>query len=248
MNRQNSFLLEIRLVAGNQDIRGGYDSLYDATSLSQIESFYLWLMKKMCLPTKGKLLDIACGAGEVVRLASQHGLSAIGLDISEIVARSAAQRVSPHASIGVSQGENIPFANSSFDFVTNIGSLEHFDNPAKGVSEMARVLKPGGRAFILVPNTFSLLTNVWHAMRTGETAVDEQPLQRYGARTDWENLLENNGLKVMRTIKYERPWPYKPSDWGYYIAHPKELVHLLIAPLVPLNLCFCFLFLCHKHD
>ena len=131
--------------------------------------------------------------------------------------------------------------------MTNIGSLEHFDNPAKGVREMVRVLKPGGKVFILVPNTFSLLTNVWHAMRTGETSVDDQPLQRYGARTDWEYLLESNGLKVTRTIKYERPWPYRVSDWGYYLRRPKELMHLLAAPLVPLNLAFCFLFVCHKH-
>ena len=248
MNRQKSFLLEIRLEAESRDTRRGYDALYDATSLSQIDSFYLWLMKKLHLPTQGRLLDVACGAGEVVRLDGQHGLQAVGLDISEVVARSAAQRVKPQASIGVSRGENIPFANESFDFVTNIGSLEHFDDPAKGVREMARVLKPGGKAFILVPNTFSLLTNVWHAMRTGETSADDQPLQRYGARADWTNLLEGNGLRVTQTLKYERPWPYDRSDWGYYLRRPKELVRLLAAPLVPLNLAFCFLLICLKPE
>lgn len=247
MSHQGPFLLEIRLEAENlEESHQGYNALYEQTSLSQIESFYLWLMKKLRLPTQGRLLDVACGAGEVVRLAGQHGLQAVGLDLSEVVVRSAAQRVKPYASIGVSRGENIPFASESFDFVTNIGSLEHFYNPAKGVREMVRVLKPGGKAFILVPNTFSLLTNVWHAMRTGETSVDDQPLQRYGARADWVYLLESNGMKVTQTIKYERPWPYRVSDWDYYLHRPKELMRLLVAPFVPLNLAFCFLFICEK--
>jgi SAM-dependent methyltransferase len=240
------FLLEIRLDVGSQDARQGYNTLYEQASLSQIESYYLWLMKKLKLPAQGRFLDVACGAGEVVRLAGQRGLQAIGLDISEVVSQTAARKVKSFGQIGVCQGEYIPFARESFDFLTNIGSLEHFEDPALGVREMARVLKPGGKAFILVPNTFSLLSNVWHAMRTGETAVDDQPIQRYGARADWTRLLEANGLKVIRTDHYERPWPYKPSDWGYYLRRPKELIRMLAAPLVPLNLAFCFLFICEK--
>ncbi len=246
MNPRKSFLLEIRLDAESQDARQGYDALYEETSLSQIESFYIWLMKKLRLPRQGRLLDVACGGGEVVRLAGQHGLRAVGLDISEVVARSAQQRIQPLWWMGVSRGEAVPFANESFDIVTNIGSLEHFFDPAQGVREMVRVLKPEGKAIILVPNTFSLLTNVWHAMRTGETPVDDQPIQRYGSRADWTNLIEGNGLRVVETLKYERPWPYKSSDWGYYLRRPKELARLLAAPLVPLNLCFCFLFVCSK--
>lgn len=111
---------------------------------------------------------------------------------------------------------------------------------------MARVLKPGGRAYILVPNTFSLLTNVWEAFRHGRTAVDDQPIQRYGARADWSTLLEDNGLRVLRTLKYERPWPYHRPDWNYYLRKPKELARLVAGPLVPLNLAFCFLFVCER--
>jgi SAM-dependent methyltransferase len=240
-------LLEIRLDVGSRDTLQGYNILYEQASLSQIESFYLWLMKKLKLPDQGRLLDVACGAGEVVRLAGQRGLQAIGLDISEVVAQVAARKVNSFGQIGVSQGEYIPFARESFDFLTNIGSLEHFEDPALGVREMARVLKPGGKAFILVPNTFSLLVNVWHAMRTGETLADDQPIQRYGARADWIRLLNTNGLKVIHTNRYERPWPYKPSDWGYYLRRPKELIRLLVALFLPLNLAFCFLFICEKN-
>jgi hypothetical protein len=112
---------------------------------------------------------------------------------------------------------------------------------------MARVLRPGGRAFVLVPNTFSLLTNIWIAFRTGQTSVDLQPIQRYGARADWTNLLQANGLRVCHTGKYERPWPRIRADWGYYLHRPKEMLRLAAAPFVPLNLAFCFLFSCERN-
>ena len=246
MSQQGPFLFEIRLADEEHDSRQAYNVLYDTTTLSQIESFYRWLMRKLRLPPHGRLLDVSCGAGEVVRLAGQQGLQAVGVDISEAAARSAHSHVAGQGAIAVSSGENLPFSDATFDYVTNIGSLEHFIDPAQGVREMARVLVPGGRAFVLVPNTFSLLTNVWEAFRHGRTAVDNQPIQRYGARADWERLLQTNGLNVRGCIKYERPFPYHFPDWGFYLRRPKELARLVTAPFVPLNLAFCFLFVCER--
>jgi SAM-dependent methyltransferase len=240
------FLLEIRRVPTESDSGEAYDTLYRAESLSQIESFYLWLLDRLQLPRTGSLLDVSCGAGEVVRLAAHHGLQATGVDISHLVAKVAQRNAAPHGRIAVSNGESLPFPDASFDFVTNIGSLEHFVDPAQGVREMARVLRPGGHAFVLVPNTFSLLANVWTAFRTGRTSADSQPIQRYGARGDWTCLLEQNGLPVLQTTKYERPWPRNAADRRYYLRHPKELLRLLLAPVIPVNLTFCFLFTCQR--
>jgi|WetSurMetagenome_2_1015567.scaffolds.fasta_scaffold10238_4 SAM-dependent methyltransferase len=238
------YLLEIRRVPIESDSGEAYDTLYQVESLSQIESFYLWLMDSLRLPPTGRLLDVSCGAGEVVRLVARRGLHATGVDISHVVARVAHRNTAPDGRIAVSNGESLPFLDASFDFVTNIGSLEHFVDPAQGVREMARVLRPGGQAFILVPNTFSLLANVWTAFRTGRTSADTQPIQRYGARTDWIRLLEMNGLEVRRTLKYERPFPRSWKDVWYFLQRPKELLRLLATPFVPLNLAWCFLFVC----
>lgn len=244
MSNEGPFWLEIRLIGQETDSGQAYDALYTDGGLSQIESFYLWLMDQLRLPTSGALLDVSCGAGEVVRLATQYGLQAIGVDISEVAAQAAYQNTGSLSLIAVSAGECLPFPSACFDFVTNIGSLEHFSDPALGVREMARVLRPGGKAFVLVPNTFSLLTNVWVAFRTGRTSIDHQPIQRYGARADWTCLLESNGLRVCHIIKYERPWPRLACDWKHYWRRPKELIRLFVAPFIPLNLAFCFLFTC----
>lgn len=243
---EGSFWLEIRRIARPADSGDAYDALYEEQSLAQIPSFYLWLMEQFDLPARGKFLDISCGSGELVGLAVKRGLTAIGVDISEVVARRAYQKVQPAGAIGVSVGECLPFPSGCFDFVTCIGSLEHFVDMSAGASEMARVLRPGGRAFILVPNTFSLLVNVWIAFRKGITVVDQQPIQRYGARGDWTRLLESNGLMVRRTIKYERPFPRTRADWIYYARRPKEMIRLIATPFVPVNLAFHFLFVCER--
>jgi SAM-dependent methyltransferase len=246
MGDQGPFLLEIRRVAPEKSSAQAYDALYSEHGLSQIESFYLWLMDRLALPSAGALLDVSCGAGEVVRLAGQRGLRATGVDISLAAARAAQRNAGPGDRVAVGAGEHLPFPDASFDFVTSIGSLEHYVDPVQGVREMARVLRPGGRAYVLVPNTFSLLTNVWIAFRTGRISVDDQPIQRYGARADWEHLLRENGLGAQRVAKYERAWPRNAADRRYYLKRPKEMVRVLAAPFIPLNLAFCFLFTCER--
>lgn len=250
--QQGPFLFEIRLKSQEPNSREAYNSIYDEGGLSQLESFYIWIVRHMQLPERGKLLDVSSGSGEVVRLTASRNLNVTGVDISESAARSAHRNlqaipaIQQRTAFGVSSGEALPFPDASFDIVTNIGSLEHFLDPAQGVREMARVLSPQGKAYVFVPNTFSLLINIWEAFRFGHTSVDNQPIQRYGARLDWTILLEENGLRVIKTMKYERPWPYHTPDWPYYLRHPRELVRLAATPFVPLNLCFCFFFVCER--
>ena len=71
---EGPFWLEIRRIPPDGEAGRAYDALYSETGLSQIESFYLWLMERLRLPTSGTLLDVSCGSGEVLRLAGQRGL------------------------------------------------------------------------------------------------------------------------------------------------------------------------------
>jgi SAM-dependent methyltransferase len=47
--------------------------------------------------------------------------------------------------------EQIPFEDSSFDIVTALDVLEHLDDDQAGLTEMARILRPGGRVLLFVP-------------------------------------------------------------------------------------------------
>ena len=234
---------EIRLPA-SEDSQASYDQIYSQEGIQQLDSFYLWLLQLLD-PVAGRhLLDIAGGAGALNKFAREYyHVRAVDCDISLNALRRAAT-AHPGFLGSVADGERLPFPTDSFDYVTCIGSLEHFPDMRRGVQEIARVLKTDGLACILVPNTYSLLGNVYSAYKHGASIIDNQPLQRYAARAEWEWLLRGNGLAVERTVKYERERPLTLTDVRWYWAHKKALIRLLLSPLVPLNLASCFVFLC----
>jgi ubiquinone/menaquinone biosynthesis C-methylase UbiE len=191
------------------------------------------------------LLDVSCGQGRLLCFARQAGLRVTGLDLSPLAA-AAANRTALSACVNVADAERLPYANASFDYVTSIGSLEHYFVPPRAVREMARVLRPEGRALVLLPNTFGLLGNIAHVWRTGDVFDDGQPLQRYGTNGQWRRLLELNGLRIERTQKYERAWPRTRHDLAWYVLHPHKFARTLLSLAVPTNLSSFLVYLCSK--
>ncbi|MEO7271066.1 MAG: methyltransferase domain-containing protein [Vicinamibacterales bacterium] len=87
--------------------------------------------------------------------ASRQGAHAFGVDISESIVRQARIPFGGGAASlrgAVGDVRDLPFADGSFDAVYSMGTIEHFDDTARAVREIARVLKPGGRAIVGVPN------------------------------------------------------------------------------------------------
>ncbi len=246
-------LLEIRHADDNRPdwVKRAYETIYRGPGIRLLDSFYLWLLDVLDPQPGRRLLDISCGEGVLVHQARARGLDAYGLDLAEAAVERAHRQGETARGKGgfvVAAGEHLPHPDASFDYVTNIGSLEHFADVAAGVREMARVLRPDGTALVLVPNLFSLLNNIYEAWRKGHAVDDGQPLQRYAARRDWEQMLSANGLAVMQTLKYEREWPRSRADLGAYLRRPKALVRLMLTPFVPLNLASCFVFRCRRAD
>jgi ubiquinone/menaquinone biosynthesis C-methylase UbiE len=237
---------EIRL---NQDgvdwTRRTYDDIYSGDGIRQLDSFYRWLLR-LIEPVPGRrLLDVATGEGLLPNFArSIHGLDAVGCDFSLEAAKIGEGE--GDADFCVSSGEELPFPSASFDYVTCIGSLEHFLDMRAGAREMARVLRPGGTALILLPNTYSIINNVYNALKRGISTIDPQPLQRYAARAEWAMLLEECGLRVERTFKFERETPETLPEVLWYLRHPRALVRLAVGPFIPLNLSTCFVYRCRR--
>lgn len=89
----------------------------------------------------------------ILAWAADCGADAWGIDLSAptIQQARAAFATSPlHAA--QADVRDIPFPDASFDAIYSMGTIEHFDETERAVREMARVLKPGGRAIIGVPN------------------------------------------------------------------------------------------------
>lgn len=223
-----------------------YNDIYSGQGLLQRDSFYLWLIS-LLNPKPGKrLLDISCGQGRLVTLAKKQNLKAMGVDFAVEGVRIGSTHT-PEASWLVGDGEGLPMADCSIDYVCHIGSLEHYLHPALGAGEINRVLKPDGRACILLPNAFGAWGNIKHVWQNGEIFDDGQPLQRYATRSTWTNLLQDAGLQIERTIGYgEIDVPRSLKDLSWLMMRPQKVIRGVISLMTPLNLSNHFVFICKR--
>ena len=110
----------------------------------------------------GNLLEIGCGEGRGVGLLQDDVDSYTGIDkINEVVDKLSAQF--PQASFTQSVIPPLSFADEKFDSVISFQVIEHIKDDKSYLEEIARVLKPGGRALLTTPNIKnSLSRNPWH--------------------------------------------------------------------------------------
>jgi SAM-dependent methyltransferase len=89
----------------------------------------------------------------ILAWASEQGARAYGIDISPPTVRQARVAFADAAlRCAIADVRDLPFADASFDAIYSMGTIEHFDETERAVGEIARVLKPGGRAIVGVPN------------------------------------------------------------------------------------------------
>ena len=98
-----------------------------------------------------RVLDVGCGAGQVVGRLTEAGFAAHGVDVSEPnIAR--ARRFSERCQLY--DGKQLPFPDRHFASVGALNVLEHVEEPEAFIVELVRVLEPGGRIVISSPNFF----------------------------------------------------------------------------------------------
>ena len=115
------------------------------------------------LQNPDSILDIATGTGDLaINLTQTNAKKIIGLDISEGMLNVGREKINlkqlDHTiDMVVGDSENLPFENGSFDAITVAFGVRNFETLEKGLSEILRVLKPGGIFVILetsVPTKF----------------------------------------------------------------------------------------------
>lgn len=111
-------------------------------------------MLKFCKPTKGFWVDLGAGKGQVaIPLIEETSNPVTMLDPNAEamvkgleIAREKGLEDRLFAVVGVA--EDMPFPDNTVDFVASRGSIFFWDEPVKGLNEVYRVLRPGGRAMI----------------------------------------------------------------------------------------------------
>jgi SAM-dependent methyltransferase len=97
----------------------------------------------------GRVLENGCGVGMYVEHLAPHCPSITGLEYDF---ERAAEAHTNSAQITNAAGENLPFAEGTFSLIVSHEVLEHVRDDALATREMVRVLRPGGRIALFVPN------------------------------------------------------------------------------------------------
>ncbi len=98
-----------------------------------------------------RILEEGCGVGMYIKALLPYADEVHGIDVEPDYLMQAAQHV-PQAPIQLAVCERLPYPDDSFDLVLSHEVLEHVADDRAAAAEMVRVLKPGGRAVIFVPN------------------------------------------------------------------------------------------------
>jgi demethylmenaquinone methyltransferase/2-methoxy-6-polyprenyl-1,4-benzoquinol methylase len=129
----------------NHFLSAGIDVTWRKKAIKQLKSIH-----------PQTVLDVATGTGDVAILTYKilHPKKITGIDISEgmlEIGRSKVEKLGLEKEIELLNGdsESINFPNASFDAVTVAFGVRNFENLEKGLKEMLRVLKPGGKLVIL---------------------------------------------------------------------------------------------------
>jgi SAM-dependent methyltransferase len=146
-----------------------------------------------------RVLDVACGGGELSLQISERGCNVYGIDISEEginQAKRLAEREKIAARFEVADAQHLPYQDSFFEKVVCSSSLEHFTKDVEGLKEMNRVLKPGGTLVLTTDSVLYLCDErLWERHREKASVVN------YYDQESLKKRLEISGFSVVR-IKY----------------------------------------------
>lgn len=151
------------------------------------------------------LLDAGFGNGAFVAAFAARGAHVSGVEVNETLFSIASERLRERgltADLRLYDGRTFPFADASFDYAYSTSVLEHVSDPKLFLQEIARVLRPGGRAYISFPNRFApreTHTGVWFLSYLPRSAAG-QLLRLFGRNTIAEINLHFISFSALRRL------------------------------------------------
>jgi len=164
-----------------------------------------YIIKRFNLKPKSKFFEIGCGRCETLSAFSKLGLDVSGVDSSKRAKEFAPKNISKLEILDISK-DKLPFEDNEFDVIFTKSVIEHISDPKFLITEIFRVLKPGGIFIVLTPDWISQM----HTFYEDPTHV--HPYQLKGL----EDLFKMNGFKNIKTewfFYHELIW--KSSFWRF---------------------------------
>ena len=193
-----------------------------------------------------RVLEVGCGAGtDLVRFA-RHRARVTGIDIADsaiALARTNFRQQGLPAELLVADGEQLPFADGTFDLVYAHGVVQYTADGRRLVSECRRVLRPGGRAIFQVYNRLSWLNALSKVMKVDLEHADAPALRIYSIG-EFRSLL--SGFSRVQIVperfpvksRLHRGWKGAVYN-GLFVRAFNVLPRVLVRPLGWHLLAFC---------
>lgn len=193
------------------------------------------------------VLSIGIGNGNIdVLIFKKHGTMEVGID-SDGTQLDVARKLGLYEKVQKVNAERMPFKESSFSTVISNSTFEHIRNDKKAVSEVSRILKPGGLFFFTTPSNFlqEWIFSIEKGNKKKLLMFNKRASHfHYHSLSEWSKLLDENNLDLIFHRYY---FPKKTAVYWYrlfkiftYKKHGKEIWsyigHSKITKLIPKRL------------
>jgi SAM-dependent methyltransferase len=149
-----------------------------------------------------RALDVGCGAGEFTAALAQAGARATGVEVAEAALARARERHPGLDFRAVGFDAPLPFEDGSFELVWASEVIEHVSDTARWLSEVRRVLAPGGRLLVTTPSHGRLRVALGGVERFSEPLGDHLHLY---TRRSLAQLLDEFGFSEVRIQAVDGP-------------------------------------------
>lgn len=183
-----------RSIVTKKDIEAGYDAV--AAKMFVSTDFYNEVLDTAEI-FSGDILEVGVGQGPVLELIKKRGGNAIksltGLDLSDKLLAMARVRL-PEVQLVKGDAEAMPFEDKSFDMVVMVDVFQYLLDFNKALEEVKRVLRPGGKFLVSVPNKKWILFKSYIVKRKNIQPVEDH----FFDFQEMKNLLRTNGFNIVR--------------------------------------------------
>jgi len=172
---------DLRDVFQKNAIHESWETVYRRDRSQQLfnERLLARILGQLALPIGSSVLDAGCGTGEHTLRLAGFGFRCVGVDLSRSVLEKAKERAQAEGLTGrvsflCNDLAELPFADASFDAVHCRGVVMHMPYWERGIAELCRVLRPGGKLVLLEANDGALaswLVRLVRLVRKGESRM-----------------------------------------------------------------------------